>query len=205
MPELKICGVTDAAFAVEAARKGADYLGFVFAANSPRRIDAVRAREIAAAAKGPKFAGVFTGGDALEIAEIAACVPLDVVQLHGVFPAETVAELKGRGFEVWRLYDGAFAGEDATLLDGRSGGRTGGTGKLADWSLVAGLRRAGRRVVLAGGISADNIAAAVATGADIIDVNSSLEVSPGVKSVERLDAFIGEFARCVRPCSRGEL
>lgn len=198
MPKLKICGITDAAFAVEAARRGADYLGFVFAENSPRRIDAAKAREIAAAAKGPKFVGVFTGGDAAGIAGIASVVPLDVAQLHGAFTAETVAALKGRGLEVWRLYDGTFAGEDATLLDGRGGGMTGGTGKLADWSLVSGLRRAGRRVALAGGISADNVAAAVATGADIIDVNSSLEVSPGVKSAGRLEEFVVEFAKCVR-------
>ena len=56
------------------------------------------------------------------------------------------------------------------------------------------LKRAGRRVVLAGAISAENIAAAVATGADVIDVNSSLETAPGVKSVERLDSLLSQLA-----------
>ena len=60
----------------------------------------------------------------------------------------------------------------------------------ADWSLVEPLRRAGRRVVLAGGISASNIADAVATGADVIDVNSSIETSPGVKSLALLDELL---------------
>ena len=187
MPRLKICGITNAAFAREAALRNVDYLGFIFAAASPRRIAPEAARAIASAVKGPQFVGVFTDAHVDEILAIAAQVPIGVIQLHGKYGAADVAALKSRGFEVWRLYDGSFSGEDASLLDGRVGGRCGGTGRLADWSLVAKLKSAGRRIVLAGGISSANIAAAVATGADIIDVNSSLETSPGVKSIERLD------------------
>ena len=194
MPEVKVCGVTGAAFALEAARRGVDYLGLIFAEGSPRRVDAETARAIASADKGPRLVGVFVGTPVPEIVEVARRVPLDVVQLHGGHGADAVETLKSSGLEVWRLYDGAFAGEDATLLDGRIGGKSGGTGRLADWSLVAELKRAGRRVVLAGGISAENVAAAAATGADIVDVNSSLETAPGVKSVERLDALLAQLA-----------
>ena len=71
---------------------------------------------------------------------------------------------------------------DAVLLDGTDGKRSGGTGKRADWSLVPALKRTGRRVVLSGGISSANIADAMATGADMIDINSSIETEPGAKS-----------------------
>ena len=194
MPELKICGVKSPAFALEAVRRGVNYIGFVFVEGSPRCVSAETAREIASAAKGAKLVGVFAGKGVLKILAIAELVGLDVVQLHGGYSADDVAALKSRGYEVWRLDSGdGFAGEDATLVDGRDGNRCGGTGRLADWSRVAELKREGRRVVLAGGISASNIRAAVATGADIIDVNSSLETAPGEKSVERLEQLADAF------------
>lgn len=195
-PLLKVCGVTDPAFAAEAARRGVSYLGLIFAAKSPRRVDPARAREIVAAQapKGPKasFVGVFVEQTADEVERIAAEVGLDVVQLHGDYCDGDVERLKAAGLEVWRLLRaGAAPGaEDAVLLDGRDGAKCGGTGKRADWSLVAELKRAGRRVVLAGGISAGNANAAAATGADILDANSSLETSPGVKSLVLLDELI---------------
>ncbi len=196
MPRLKICGITDAAFAVEAARRGVDYLGLIFAAKSPRRVTVEQARQIVAAvAGGPRFVGVFVEQDTAEILKISKAVPIDVIQLHRNAFAEEIATLKAEGFEVWRLAgpdgDGDdFAGEDALLLDGRDGTRSGGTGRRADWSRVAELKRAGRRVVLAGGLSAANIADAAATGADILDVNSALETSPGRKSIPRLDELL---------------
>jgi indole-3-glycerol phosphate synthase/phosphoribosylanthranilate isomerase len=198
-PKVKVCGVTDAVFATAAAQRGVDYLGVIFVARSPRCVTQAQTQKIAQAArtarpvKPPRIVGVFVEQTAREIAALATAVPLDVVQLHGAYDASDVAALKAKGLEVWRLYDGAAAGEDATLLDGQVGKRRGGTGQLADWSLVAELKQQGRRVVLAGGLSADNIAAAAATGADILDVNSSLETTPGVKSIERLDALLDEW------------
>lgn len=191
MPRLKICGITDAAFAVEAARRGVDYLGLIFAEGSPRRVTEVRAREIVEAVRqagfAPRFVGVFVKHSVAEIAEIASRVGFEVVQLHGEYSSDEVASLKAQGYEVWRLH-GPTTGrtgilpvdsrEDAVLLDGRRGTES----HRADWSLVAPLKAAGRRVVLAGGISAANIAEAVATGADVIDVNSAIESVPGVKS-----------------------
>lgn len=196
-PKIKVCGVTDVGFAAEAARRGVDYLGVIFATGSPRRVDAVKARQIAAAARAtrpespPMVVGVFAGGSAAEIAATACEASLDAIQLHGEFGDAAVAELKGEGYEVWRL-DGSGA-EDAVLLDGREGVRTGGTGRLADWSLVGELKSRGFRVVLAGGLSAENASAAAATGADVLDFNSSLETSPGVKSLEKLDALMSAF------------
>ena len=209
MPRLKVCGVTDAAFAVEAAKCGVDYLGLIFAEGSPRRITPEKARAIIAAvtdacqgASFPKaltnFVGVFTVRDIGAIAETAKAAGVSIVQLHGDYGAAEVAALKTLGYEVWRLAppnDADFAGEDAVLLDGRKGAQRGGTGRLADWSRVAALKRLGRRVVLAGGISAANVAAASATGADILDVNSTLETSPGVKSTALLKELVADLAR----------
>ena len=193
-PKLKVCGVTDPEFAAEAVRRGVDYIGVIFAPSSPRKVNVAKARQIAAAVRvarsGPKIVGVFVSGSSDEIAEVAAAVPLDVVQLHGAFGDETVAELKGRGHEVWRLWSGRHGAEDAVLLDGRDGSKTGGTGRLADWALVGGLKSKGLRVVLAGGLSAANAADAATTGADVLDFNSSLETSPGVKSLRKLDELL---------------
>ena len=196
-PKLKVCGVTDPEFAAEAVRRGVDYIGVIFAPSSPRKVNVAKARQIAAAVRvarsGPKIVGVFVSGSSDEIAEVAAAVPLDVVQLHGAFGDETVAELKGRGHEVWRLWSGRHGAEDAVLLDGRDGSRAGGTGRLADWALVGGLKSKGLRVVLAGGLSAANAADAATTGADVLDFNSSLETSPGVKSLRKLKTMMEAY------------
>ena len=207
MMELKVCGITNAEFAVEAARRGVDYLGLIFAAKSPRRVTPAQARGIAAAAlerrapsPAPRFVGVFVEQTPREILEIAKAVPLNAIQLHSQdYDADAVATLKAAGLEIWAL-DGsaAAAAADATLLDGRDGARCGGTGKLADWSRVAELKRAGRSVVLAGGISASNAAEAAATGADVIDVNSSIETSPGHKDAGLLDGVIAALPKSPR-------
>ena len=192
-PKIKVCGVTDPEFAAEAVRRGVDYIGVIFAASSPRRVDVTKARQVAAAVhaarigSSPKVVGVFVAGSADDIAEVAAAVPLDVVQLHGEYPDETVAELKVKGYVVWRLWGGKRGAEDAVLLDGRDGKKTGGTGRLADWALVGKLRANGVRVVLAGGLSVANAADAASTGADVLDFNSSLETAPGVKSLQKLN------------------
>ncbi len=203
MPRLKVCGITDAAFAVEAARHGVDYLGLIFAEGSPRRVTEVRAREIVGAVRqagfAPRFVGVFVKHSVAEIAEIASRVGFEVIQLHGEYSSDEVASLKAQGYEVWRLH-GPTTGrtgilpvdscEDAVLLDGRRGTES----HRADWSLVAPLKTAGRRVVLAGGISAANIADAVATGADVIDVNSAIESAPGVKPPALLAELLEAWA-----------
>lgn len=203
MPRLKVCGITDAAFAVEAARRGVDCLGLIFAEGSPRRVTEVRAREIVGAVRqagfAPRFVGVFVKHSVAEIAEIASRVGFEVIQLHGEYSSDEVASLKAQGYEVWRLH-GPTTGrtgilpvdscEDAVLLDGRRGTES----HRADWSLVAPLKAVGRRVVLAGGISAANIADAVATGADVIDVNSAIESAPGVKSPALLAELLEAWA-----------
>ena len=189
-PRIKVCGINDAAFAQRAEALGADYLGFIFAEGSPRRVSPEQAAAIAASLTGcAKRVGVFTRTSAEEILKIARSVPLDAVQLHSVhYGADDVGRMKANGLEVWRLHESC--GADAVLLDGASGGRCGGTGQLADWRRAAELAASGVCVVLAGGISVENAVAAAATSCAILDVNSSLETAPGVKSIARLEAFM---------------
>lgn len=204
-PLLKICGVTDAATAIGAAALGVDFIGMVFADGSPRKVAVGVAAEIAASvmrwrrARGglarPRVAGVFAGAGVGEIAAVAREVGLETIQLHGEYGADAVAALKAAGYEVWLLappeplhFPGA--GEDAVLIDGREGRRAGGTGRQADWGAVAGFKAQGLRVVLAGGLSAANIRAAAATGADILDVNSGVETAPGRKDIGKVAAVV---------------
>ena len=180
-PALKVCGVNDAEFAVAAEACGADYLGFIFAEGSPRRVTPEAAAAITARLSGAsRRVGVFVRETPAEIDQVMRRARLDVVQLHRRASAEDVKALREAGYEVWTLAGGEPG--DAVLFDSSHG-----DGETA-------FRRGPWRTVLAGGISAENISAAVATGADVIDVNSSLETSPGVKSVEKLDSLLGKLA-----------
>ena len=185
MSAVKICGVNDAAFAAEAERLGADYLGFIFAEGSPRRVDAATVRRIRAGLRGTaKAVGVFTTTPVAEVLATARTLALDVVQLHRRATAEEVASVRAAGFEVWTLAGGAEG--DGVLFDSSHG-----DGETA-------FRHGNYKAILAGGISEKNLVQALALQPDVIDVSSSLETSPGVKSIERLRIFCGEFSyhRC---------
>ena len=212
-PKIKICGVRDGAFACRAEELGVDYLGFIFAEKSPRYVTPDAAASIAATlgrARCPqravsasvKLVGVFTTSTIEEILQISRKILLDVVQLHSrEYGADEISRLKAAGLEVWQLgakedkakvadfvnsREGAVV-PDAVLLDGWAGTLCGGTGRRADWEFASELASAGVRVVLAGGLSSTNIGAAAATGCAVLDVNSSLEESPGIKSLALLE------------------
>ena len=202
IPQIKICGIADPAIASEAAALGADFIGVIFVPRSPRCIDIARACLIASAArcasggKPPRVAGVFAGQTADFILSAVQAVPLDIVQLHGGCAEDAACVLKRAGVEVWAAdceCAGNVAAADAVLLDGRDGARTGGTGIAADWRLVGEYKARGRKVVLAGGLGERNIAEAAATGAEVLDVNSSLETAPGVKDPVLLRRLFAVF------------
>jgi phosphoribosylanthranilate isomerase len=176
MSAIKICGVNDAAFAAAAERLGADYLGFIFAEGSPRRVDAATVRRIRAGLRGTaKAVGVFTTTPVAEVVATARMLALDVVQLHRRATAEEVAVVRAAGFEIWTLAGGAEG--DGVLFDSSHG-----DGETA-------FRRGSYKAILAGGISKKNLAQALALQPDVIDVSGSLETAPGVKSIERLRRF----------------
>ena len=189
---LKICGITDDYFASRAAMVGVEYLGFIFSSKSPRGVKPAEAAKIVASVRrmaSPYMVGVFTPRPVADILRISGEVGFNVVQLHGRYVPEDVAAVKASGREVWLLDDGGDPGAtvaDGILIDGVKGDMLGGTGERSDWSRVPVVQAAGKKAILAGGLSVDNIAGAYATGADVLDVNSSIETSPGVKSLDLL-------------------
>ena len=209
--KVKICGLTEPTRVEQAGRLGAAYLGFVFYPPSPRAVDPARARELAAAA--PETAatvGLVVDASDAELETILEMVPLDLFQLHGYETPERVAEIALRfGCRVikalrvetpedlanLRAY---AAAADMVLFDAkppRDAAWPGGHGLPFDWRLLEGIDLE-QPWLLAGGLHAGNVAAAVAlTGAPIVDVSSGVESRPGIKDPERLDAF---FAAVVR-------
>ena len=178
--KLKVCGINDIDFAVEAERLGVDYLGFIFAPSSPRNLAPEQAASITSRLSGAaKRVGVFVRQSASEILAIMRTAGLDVVQLHRRATAVDVAALREAGFEVWTLAGGAPG--DGVLFDSSHG-----DGETA-------FRRGPYKTILAGGVSADNLASFVALGPDVLDVNSSLETSPGRKDIARLQEFLFSY------------
>jgi phosphoribosylanthranilate isomerase len=188
---VKICGLTRLEDAEAAVDCGAGALGFVFWPGSPRAIDPNRARAIVRTL--PPFVtpvGVFVNQPADYVNDVAALVGLGVVQLHGDESADyaaTIARpvLKAITADMAAASD-AWPAATMILLDAHDPVRRGGTGRTVDWSGAA-LLSSRRRVVLAGGLNPDNVAAAVAAVRPFgIDVSSGVERSPGIKDRGRL-------------------
>ena len=184
--KVKICGINDAVFAAEASRLGVDYLGFIFEPSSPRYVTPEKAVEIvssldASLRRRVRLVGVFVRETPAEITATMRRVGLDVVQLHRRATGEDVAALKAAGYEVWTLAGGAEG--DGVLFDSSHG-----DGDTA-------FRTGGFKSILAGRIGVENVADALALKPDIIDVNSSIETQPGVKSTILLAAFLAEFVK----------
>lgn len=210
---VKICGFTSVADAVAAVEAGADALGLNFFAVSKRRIDLATAQAIAVAVAGrARLVGVFVNHSAAEILAIAAAVPLDVVQLHGDERPLIGAKLRAGVTAVWRAvrcrglvdvdsvvawvtaYEMA-AGRplDALLVDAYDPGEYGGTGKRADLTVFATLCEQLPRlpIWLAGGLTPENVAAAVASAHPAgVDTASGVEIAPGVKDADRMRRFV---------------
>lgn len=202
--EVKICGLTRAVDAEAADAAGAAYLGVVFAGGPRERLPA-DARATLAGRRARKV-GVFAAQPPSAIAEIAAEIGLDVVQLHHAADAERVQAVRAAtGLEVWavvRTPDGLLpdgteelADEaDALLIDALVPGALGGSGVVVPWGMLGeslDAMSAGHRIVLAGGLTADNVAEAIGyVSPMIVDVSSGVEERPGVKDPARIRAFI---------------
>ena len=181
--KVKICGINDAVFAAEAARLGVDYLGFIFEPSSPRFVTPEKAVEIVSSLDAPlrrrvRLVGVFVRETPAQIIATMRRAGLDVVQLHRRASSEDVAALKHAGYEVWTLAGGAEG--DGVLFDSSHG-----NGDTA-------FRIGNYKSIIAGRIGVENVADALALKPDIIDVNSTLETAPGVKSTILLSAFLSE-------------
>jgi phosphoribosylanthranilate isomerase len=191
----------DARFAGE---QGARYGGVIFA-GGPRSLSEGEALAVLAAfPAGMKKVGVMGELDARTLSERARRLRLDVVQMHGdPLPSDVAALRSLWGGEIWAVVRSAdianggqlmqlFSSADAVLVDAGSRGTLGGTGQTFNWQELAPLlaHRKGGKLVLAGGLRPDNVAAAIsALGPDVVDVVSGVESAPGVKDHSRMIAF----------------
>jgi len=203
---VKICGLRTPADVTAVARAGAAYAGFVFFGKSPRNVTLPEAR-LAAMAAPPGLARVAltVNADNAALDAIVEAVPLDILQLQGHESPDRVAEVRARyGLPVMKAIGIADEGDlpaifefstiaDQLLIDTkppRGADLPGGNGLAFDWRLLAG-RRWLRPWMLAGGLTAENVAEAVRlTGARQVDVSSGVESAPGVKDAARIAAFV---------------
>ncbi len=204
MIRIKICGVTNLEDAQLAADLGADALGFIFYSSSPRSITPDAARAIIAQL--PPFVttvGVFVDEAAAVVKELAAAVGLDWVQLHGQETPDYCKSLGRRVIKGFRIRDensltglAAYRGAvQALLLDTYKKGLVGGTGEIFDWHLAKEAGQYGP-IILAGGLTPENVARAVALARpQAVDVASGVEAAPGKKDPERLRAFFAAVRR----------
>jgi phosphoribosylanthranilate isomerase len=205
---LKICGITRSADAVHAVGSGATAIGFVFWRQSPRWIDPDRAAAIVRdVPPGLTTVGVFVDESPEVIRRVAREVGLSAVQLHG---DEMPSDARDLGVPVLRAIalDGFERARElwpagtTWLLDAIDPTRRGGTGQQVDWGRAADVAvRA--RVILAGGLTPQNVADAIARVRPYgVDVSSGVEESPGVKDFVKVSRFLASareaFARNVR-------
>ena len=214
MTQVKICGIRQLYHALAAAQAGADYIGLVFVPQRHRQIEPDAAREIVSGLKAsgskaqkgnvPQVVGLFADQPMEEVNQVIDACGLDLVQLCGnesleycrqmVIPVIKVVHVPGPGVANWNDLAASIqafrnAGHLVTL-DRQVEGLQGGTGRNFDWDLAAKLSRPGQEYFLAGGLTPDNVARAVAQVHPWgVDVSSGAETD-GVKDPDKIRAFV---------------
>lgn len=203
---VKICGLRDQAMLDAAVAAGAHYVGLVFFAKSPRNVSIAQAAPLAQATPmGVAKVGLLVNPDNALLDAVLAEVPLDILQLHGKETPDRVAEIRTRyRLPVMKAVGVADASDlpalddyaqvaDMLLVDAKAPKTAelpGGNGLSFDWTLIAN-RRWPTPWMLAGGLTPDNVAEAIAlTKAPQVDVSSGVEIAPGEKSAELIAAFV---------------
>jgi len=203
---VKICGLRTLADVQAVADAGAAYFGLNFFPKSPRYVTLSVARDLALAAPlGLAKVALTVNADDATLDAITEAMPLDMLQLHGQESPDRVAEIRTRyGLPVMKVVGVADEGDLALLFDHSTAADQlmidakppkdavlpGGNGLPFDWRLIAG-RRWLRPWMLAGGLTAQNVAEAVRlTGARQVDLASGVESAPGVKDRAMIQAFM---------------
>lgn len=200
---IKICGITrpeDARVAVDA---GADAIGLVFYAPSPRAVDIEQAQKIVAAV--PPFVTItalFVDPSAEEVQKVLDSVRIDLIQFHGdenehfceQFNTSYIKAIRVRQTQDVVANSLRFPSALAFLLDSFKAGVPGGTGETFDWSLIP--KETSKPIILAGGLTADNIALAIQQVQPFaVDVSGGVEAAKGIKDPSKIQAFINEVNR----------
>ena len=206
MIKIKICGITSLDDALAAAAAGADALGFNFYKKSPRCIEPQKAAEIIEQL--PPFivpVGIFVNEREDRIREILASTGIQAVQFHGDESPEFCQRFGGRVIKAFQVKDKeslqnmAHYRVGAFLLDSYRDGVRGGTGVAFDWHLAVVAKTFGK-VILAGGLTPENVAEAVKLVQPYgVDVAGGVEKEMGVKDHAKLKKFITEVRRASRP------
>lgn len=203
MARIKICGITRVEDALAAAQAGADAIGLVFHAASPRAVSIEQARAIAQAL--PPFVtvvGLFVDAPEADIRAVLDQVPLDLLQFHGDEPDSFCQRFARPYLKAVRVRPGddlnalaaSWPGARGILLDSYKPGVPGGTGETFDWSMIPSQRP--WTLVLAGGLQADNVRQAIdMTAPWAVDVSGGVEAAKGIKDVDKINAFIHEVKR----------
>jgi phosphoribosylanthranilate isomerase len=194
---IKFCGMTRVDDAIGAVALGVDAIGVVMTERSKRFAGIERAREIRAALP-PLVSMVllFMDDQPGFIAEAVAAVQPDLLQFHGSEPAQDCARYRVPYLKAVAMADRVdlpllhlHPQAAGFLLDGHASGEQGGSGKVFDWSTATGFGE--RPIFLAGGLTADNVGAAIrAVHPFAVDVSSGIESSPGIKDRAKMRAFI---------------
>lgn len=202
MTQVKICGLKDPDLVAFAAREGADWIGFMFPA-SPRQVTLAAAETLLLSVGKAVPVAVLLDPPDTEVRGVAA-IGFPVIQLHGHETPERVAEIKAMtGAEIWKVLGvreagdlaraGDYVAADRLLLDAKppeGADRAGGHGTTFDWSLLRDWA-APKPWILAGGLTPENVAAAIGqTAAPAVDVSSGVERVRGLKDRELVRAFI---------------
>ncbi|MBI3241098.1 MAG: phosphoribosylanthranilate isomerase [Chloroflexi bacterium] len=192
--KVKICGITTINDALMCAEAGADFIGLNFYPKSPRYLSRERARQIASALrdlpKPPVLVGVFVNESAAAMKAALDECGLDLAQLSGDESEDVLHAMGERGFKAIRNHQLPITNYQLLLFDAHAAGHFGGTGKTADWTLAAQLAKQ-CRLLLAGGLTPDNVALAIGRVQPWgVDVASGVETAPGVKDRAKVFAFI---------------
>ncbi|MDZ7804226.1 phosphoribosylanthranilate isomerase [Thiohalophilus sp.] len=203
---VKICGITRPQDAIAAAQAGADAIGLVFYPASPRAVEIDQAREIIVAL--PPFVttvGLFVDADEAMIHQVLAALPLDLLQFHGDESPEACRHYGRPYIKALRMREEAdvlgaareYHDAAGLLLDTYQVGVPGGTGDSFDWRRVP--AHLTTPVVLAGGLTPENVAEAVITARPYaVDVSGGVESQKGIKDAYKIRSFIAEVERVDR-------
>ncbi len=199
--KVKICGITRLEDARFCAGAGADYLGFIQHRESPRYVAPEVVREILSWVEGPGAVGVFVDADP-DVVNRAACeAGFAYVQLHGEEPPSYLDEMDVPVIKAISIRPGMKSDDVRRRMDAYEGrvlyylldtgrpGMAGGTGQTFDWSVAESLAT-DHPLFLAGGLTPDNVGAAVETVWPYgVDVSSGVESAPGIKDIDRINEF----------------
>lgn len=208
---VKFCGLTRAEDARVAIDLGVDALGLVFVPQSKRFLDPDRANALlAGVAPLVQVIGLFMDASAADVAAVLDAVPLDVLQFHGRESPEYCRQFRrpyikalamGDGVDVVRTASG-YAAARGVLLDAHRSGEQGGTGQRFDWSLIPAALA--DRIILAGGLTPENVAEAITDVRPYaVDVSSGIESAPGIKCPRRMQQFMNEVESASAKPGRG--